>query len=191
MEARQLVPIVASPSWFSCWRPRRFAWLAAVSCAGALPASCATAPPPPPAPVVLAERCVRGPFCITGEVDDQFSKAVEGTKCIALGEGVASTTVMSDKQGVFFMDGLPALPSQVRFEKIGYVSQSVTVLPAAAGSTARVYVIFHRVADSECSCEPSAILAGHEPCSEDKCGRSRFDVTIPENAPPPPPPDNN
>jgi hypothetical protein len=167
------------------------ACLAAALGGGAMATSCATAPPPPPAPVVLAERCVRGPFCITGEVDDQFSKPVEGTRCIALGEGVASTTVASDKQGVFFMDGLAALPSQVRFEKTGYVSQSVAVLPAAAGSTARVYVIFHRVADGECSCEPSAILAGHEPCSDDKCGRSRFDVTIPENPPPPAAPEND
>jgi len=139
---------------------------------------------------VLAERCVRGPFCITGEVDDQFSAPVESAKCIALGEGGKSTTVLSDKHGVFFMDGLAALPGQVRFEKTGYTSQSVTVLPAVAGSSARVYVIFHRVADSECSCEPAAILAGHEPCPDDKCGRSRFDVTIPENQPPAPTPEN-
>jgi hypothetical protein len=174
------------------WRRRWPLLLAtgALCAAGGLLGSCATAPPPRPEPIVLAERCVRGPFCITGEVDDQFSTPVEGTKCIALGEGVASTTVVSDKHGVFFMDGLPALPNQVRFEKAGYTSQSVTVLPAAAGSTARVYVIFHRVADSECSCEPSAILAGHEPCPDDKCGRSRFDVTIPENAAPAPPPEN-
>ena len=158
--------------------------------AGGWLAACASAPPPRPAPVVLAERCVRGPFCITGEVDDQFSTPVEGARCIALGESGSSTTALSDKRGVFFLDGLPALPGQVRVEKAGYTSQSVTVLPATAGSSARVYVIFHRVADSECSCEPAAILAGHEPCPDDKCGRSRFDVTIPEKQPSPPPPEN-
>jgi Carboxypeptidase regulatory-like domain len=157
--------------------------------AGGLFAGCATTTPPPRlAPVVLAERCARGPFCVTGEVDDQFSAGVEGARCIALGEGGASTTVVSDGRGVFFMDGLAALPAQVRFEKAGFNSQNVTVLPASAGSSARVYVIFHRIADSECSCEASAILAGHEPCPDDKCGRSRFE-TIPEKAPPPPAPE--
>jgi hypothetical protein len=29
-------------------------------------------------------------------------------------------------------------------------------------------------------------MAGHDPCPDDKCGRSRFDVTIPE-APKTPP----
>ena len=163
-------------------------WLATTA-AAALLAGCATAPPPRKPPVVLAERCELGPFCVTGEVDDQFSVGVEGTRCIAIGEGSAATTVLSDARGVFFMDGLPKLPSQIRFEKPGYSSQNVSVLPAAAGATARVYVIFHRMSDGECSCEPSAILAGHEPCPDDKCGRSRFDV-IPENTPPPPPPQN-
>ena len=152
--------------------------LTAVTFAGG---GCATTPPPRLPVVVLAERCVRGPFCVTGEVDDQFSAPVEGAKCIALGESGGSTTVLSDARGVFFMDGLPSLPGQIRFERAGFNSQSVSVLPAAAGSAARVYVIFHRIADSECSCEPSAIMAGHEACPDDKCGRSRFDVTIPEH----------
>ena len=168
---------------------RRAPALAAALSVAAL-AACATAPAPRKPPVVLAERCDRGPFCVTGEVDDQFSVAVEGAKCIAIGGGT-STTVLSDARGVFFMDGLASLPDQIRFEKPGYSSQTVAVLPAAAGATARVYVIFHRMADSDCSCEPSAILAGHEPCPDDKCGRSRFDVTIPENAPPPSPSPEN
>jgi hypothetical protein len=155
----------------------------AISAVALTAAGCATAPPPRAPVVVLAERCVRGPFCVTGEVDDQFSVAVEGVKCIALGETGGSTTVLSDGRGVFFMDGLPSLPSQIRFERAGFNSQSVAVLAAAAGAAARVYVIFHRIADSECSCEPTAILAGHEPCPDDKCGRSRFDVTIPEHPP--------
>jgi hypothetical protein len=154
-------------------------------------AGCATAPPPSKPPVVLAERCVRGPFCVTGEVDDQFSIAVEGARCIAVAEGGGSTTATSDARGVFFMDGLAALPGQIRFEKAGYSSQTVSVLPAAAGATARVYVIFHRMSDGDCSCEPSAILAGHEPCPDEKCGRSRFEVTIPEKAPAPPAPEAN
>lgn len=156
--------------------------------AGAL-AGCATAAPPRKPPVVLAERCERGPFCVTGEVDDQFSSAVEGARCIAIGASGGSTTVMSDARGVFFMDGLAALPGQIRFEKAGYSSQTVSVLPAAAGATARVYVIFHRMSDGDCSCEPSAILAGHEPCPDEKCGRSRFE-TIPEKAAAPPPSEN-
>ena len=46
---------------------------------------CGSSPPPPlAAPVVLPTRCDRGPYCVTGEVDDQFSVAVEGVKCIAL-----------------------------------------------------------------------------------------------------------
>ncbi len=149
---------------------------------------CATAPAPLAAPVVLATRCVRGPFCVTGEIDDQFSAAVEGVKCIALGETGNTTTVLSDARGVFFMDGLTSLPHQVRFEKAGFNTQSVAVLPVPAGSAAPVYLIFHRIADSECSCEPAAIMQGHDPCPDDKCGRSRFDVTIPEHPPAPPPP---
>jgi hypothetical protein len=132
-------------------------------------AACGSAPPPPIAkPVVLPTRCDRGPYCVTGEVDDQFSIAVEGVKCIALLEN-GSRTVLSDAHGVFFMDGLAALPRQVRFEKAGFNTQSVAVLPVA-----------------ECSCEPAAIMAGHDACPDDKCGRSRFDVTIPE-APKTPP----
>jgi hypothetical protein len=147
--------------------------------------ACASTGAARPDPVVLAERCDRGPFCVTGEVDDQFSTAVEGVKCLALREDGGTTTVVSDKRGVFFLDGLATLPHQVRFEKPGFASQTVPVFLAnsSAGAVARVYVIFHRIADSECSCEPSAILAGHEPCSDDKCGRSQFDVTIPESKP--------
>lgn len=153
---------------------------------GATLASCSSSPLPPVAtPVVLPTRCERGPFCITGEVDDQFSIAVEGAKAIALLE-TGSRTVLSDARGVFFMDGLATLPRQVRFEKAGFNTQSVSVLPVSAGTAAPVYVIFHRIADSECSCEPAAIMAGHDPCPDDKCGRSRFDVTIPE-APKTPP----
>jgi hypothetical protein len=140
-------------------------------------------------PVVLPTRCDRGPYCIAGEVDDQFSIAVEGAKCIALLES-GSRTVLSDARGVFFMDGIASLPRQVRFEKAGFNTQSVSVLPVTPGSVAPVYVIFHRIADSECSCEPAAIMAGHDPCPDDKCGRSRFDVTIPEapKGPPATPP---
>ncbi len=160
--------------------------VAAAVALGAALAACGSAPPPPVSkPVILPTRCERGPYCVTGEVDDQFSGAVEGVKCIALLE-TGSRTVLSDAHGVFFMDGLAALPRQVRFEKAGFNTQSVAVLPVAAGSAAPVYVIFHRIADSECSCEPAAIMAGHDPCPDDKCGRSRFDVTIPE-APKPTP----
>jgi hypothetical protein len=165
---------------------RRLGTRLATAALGATLASCGSSPPPPIAtPVVLATRCERGPFCITGEVDDQFSIAVEGAKAIALLES-GSRTVLSDARGVFFMDGLATLPRQVRFEKAGFNTQSVSVLPVAAGTAAPVYVIFHRIADSECSCEPAAIMAGHDPCPDDKCGRSRFDVTIPE-APKTPP----
>jgi Carboxypeptidase regulatory-like domain len=174
-------------SLFSGARARAILTLSFIATIAAL-SSCASAPPPVPAPVVLATRCVRGPFCVTGEVDDQFSAAVEGVKCIALNETGSSTTVLSDARGVFFMDGLTSLPRQVRFEKTGFNSQTVAVLPVAAGSAAPVYVIFHRIADSECSCEPAAIMAGHDPCPDEKCGRSRFDVTIPENPTPRPPP---
>ena len=149
---------------------------------------CASTSAVRPDPIVLAERCDRGPFCVTGEVDDQFSIAVEGVKCLALRDDGGSSSAVSDKRGVFFLDGLAALPRQVRFEKPGFASQTVPVFLAnpSPGSAARVYVIFHRIADSECSCEPSAILAGHEPCADDKCGRSQFDVTIPETKPPAP-----
>ena len=94
-------------------------------------ASCSSAQQPPIAtPVVLPTRCERGPFCITGEVDDQFSIAVEGAKCIALLE-TGSRTVVSDGRGFFFMDGLATLPRQVRFEKAGFNTQSVSVLPVS------------------------------------------------------------
>jgi len=63
---------------------------------------------------VLATRCERGPFCITGEVDDQFSIAVEGAKAIALLES-GSRTVLSDARGVFFMTARhAAAPGEIR-----------------------------------------------------------------------------
>ena len=51
--------------------------------------------------------------------------------------GEPSEQRLSDARGVFFMDSLPSLPSQIRFERAGFNSQSVAVLPAAAGSAAR------------------------------------------------------
>jgi hypothetical protein len=73
----------------------------------------------------------------------------------------------------------------MRFEKTGFVGQTVTVVPAAPGVTARVYVILHHISQAECTCEPAALISGREPCSEDVCGRSRFDTTIPEKQAPP------
>src|SRR4029077_5060306 len=100
---------------------------------GALLASCSSTQQAPIAtPVVLPTRCERGPFCITGEVDDQFSIAVEGAKCVALLE-TGSRPVLSDARGFFFMDGLATLPRQVRFEKAGFNAQSVSVLPVTSG----------------------------------------------------------
>jgi hypothetical protein len=157
-------------------------------------ASCASSGTPEvrPPPVVLAERCTTGPYCVTGEVDDQFAAAVEGVRCLALGGAAAAgpnPETRSDKRGVFFLDGLAALPPQIRFEKPGFVSQTVAVLPAAPGVTARVYVILHHISQSECTCEPAALISGREPCPEDQCGRSRFDTTIPEHPPAAPAPD--
>lgn len=140
-----------------------------------------------PPPVVLAERCSTGPFCVTGEVDDQFAAPVEGVRCVTLGGDAAtspSPEARSDKRGVFFVDGLAALPPQIRFEKPGFVGQTVAVLPTAPGVSARVYVILHHISQSECTCEPAALISGREPCPEEQCGRSRFDATIPENSPP-------
>jgi hypothetical protein len=149
--------------------------------------ACATAKPDTrPAPVVLAEHCGRGPFCITGEVDVQYATAVEGVRCVALGNKGESITGSSDSRGVFFLDGLAELPRDIRFEKAGFSSQTAAVIPAPARSTARVYVIMHRIDESECSCEASAIMSGHQPCPEERCGRSRFE-TIPETMPAAPP----
>src|SRR6185369_18014160 len=107
-------------------------------------------------------------------------------RCVALGGDAApspSLETRSDKRGVFFLDGLAALPPQLRFEKPGFVGQTVAVIPAAAGVTARVYVILHHISQSECTCEPAALISGREPCPEETCGRSRFDTTIPETPP--------
>jgi hypothetical protein len=154
---------------------------AAAGCAAAVPETRA------PSPVVLAERCLRGPFCLTGEVDDQFAAAVEGARCVALGENGTSTSATSDQRGVFFLDGLPALPRDARFEKPGFAAQTVPIVPATAGAASHLYVILHRIDQGECSCESSAIMSGHTACPEDRCGRSRFDTTIPDPAYAPPP----
>jgi hypothetical protein len=151
--------------------------LAALGCAS-------SAPDVKPTPVVLAERCVTGPFCVTGEVDDQYATPVEGVRAVALGDG-AGQAATSDKRGVFFLDGLSAPPPQMRFEKPGFVGQTVTVVPGTPGGTARVYVILHHISQGECTCEPAALISGREPCPDDVCGRSRFDTTIPENPPAP------
>jgi hypothetical protein len=157
----------------------------ALAALAALGGCASSAPEVRTAPVVLAERCATGPFCVTGEVDDQFATAVEGVRCIALGGTgpVASPEVTSDKRGVFFLDGLAALPPQIRFEKPGFVSQTVAVVPAAPGVTARVYVILHHISQNECTCEPAALISGREPCPPETCGESRFDTTIPETPP--------
>ena len=88
-------------------------------------------------------------------------------------------------RGVVFMDGVAAPPLKLRLEKPGLIGQTVTVVPAAAGVTARVYVILHHISQAECTCEPAALISGREPCPDEVCGRSRFDSTIPENTPAP------
>jgi hypothetical protein len=153
---------------------------------------CATAAPEVrPAPVVLAQRCRTGPFCLTGEIDDQYATAVEGARCVVLGASGESTVSSSNHQGVFFMDGLVALPREARFEKAGFVAQTVPVLPAVAGVSARLYVILHQIDRNECTCEPSALISGREPCPADACSSSHFDNIVPETPPtadPPPAP---
>jgi hypothetical protein len=151
----------------------------ALAAAGA--AACASSPPPDArtAPAVLAERCTTGPFCVTGEIDDQLASAVEGVRCVARGPGGETAAASSDKQGVFLLDRLPALPRELRCERSGFAAQSVTIPSAAPGEAARVYVILHRIDQTECSCEPSAFLTGHDPCPPERCGGARFDTTPP------------
>jgi hypothetical protein len=163
------------------WRGVLLAGLLAMAAGGG---GCAAAVPETRvAPVVLAQRCRTGPYCVTGQIDDQYAAAVEGAHCVALAESGQSTIAISNKQGVFFMDGPGALPHELRFEKPGYSAQTVPVQAAAPGVT-RLYVILHHVDANECTCEPSALISGREPCPADSCGRSQFDMAIPESPPP-------
>jgi hypothetical protein len=153
--------------------------------------ACGTTPPPEPvtAPVVLAQRCRVG---VTGQIDDQYAAAVAGVTCLTRSLEGESSRGVSDGRGVFFIDRLTALPREIRFEKPGFVSQTLAVAAPAPGAAARVFVTLRRIADAECTCEPSALISGLEPCPADKCGGTQ-DQPDPSAAPPmpaeaPPPP---
>jgi hypothetical protein len=110
-----------------------------------LAAGCASAPSGPAlAPVSLAQSCARGPFCVTGQIDDQFALPVGDARCYVRGDDGQIIEGRSDQRGVFLLDGLMALPQQIGFEKPGYEPQSVRVLSGGAGIPARAYVTLSR-----------------------------------------------
>ena len=112
--------------------------------------ACATAPMSPSlAPVTLAQTCPVGPYCVTGQIDDQFALAVAGARCFVLNAEGQLREVTSDARGVFLIDGLDALPHDVRFEKAGFEGQVVPVLSGGVGTAARAYVTLHREDQSE------------------------------------------
>jgi len=134
--------------------------------------ACATAPMGPTDTVVtLAQTCPTGPFCVTGQIDDQFALAVPGVRCFVRNVDGDLREAQSDARGVFLIDGLPVLPSEVRFEKPGFDSQAVPVLSGSAGNAARAYVTLRRADDADCSCDTGAPVPAQNTCPPDRCPR--------------------
>jgi hypothetical protein len=94
--------------------------------------------------VSLAQTCARGPFCVTGQIDDQFALPVADARCYVRSDDGQIIEVRSDPRGVFLLDGLTTLPNQVGFEKPGYEPQSVRVLSGGPNIPARAYVTLSR-----------------------------------------------
>jgi hypothetical protein len=78
------------------------------------------------ASVEFVDGCGAGPFCVMGEVESQRGLPVAGVKCTALGAGPDAAAVTS-RSGEFFIDGLTSLPRNLRFEKVGFEAQAVSV----------------------------------------------------------------
>ena len=134
--------------------------------------ACATAPSGPSiTPVTLAQSCPAGPFCVTGQIDDQFALAVPGVRCFVRNVDGDLRETRSDQRGVFLIDGLSALPPEVRFEKPGFESQAVPVFSGSAGNAARAYVTLQRSDDIECSCDGAVPFSGQPACPPDRCAR--------------------
>ena len=133
--------------------------------------ACATATGPSITPVTLIQSCPSGPFCVTGQIDDQFALAVPDVRCFLRNVDGDLREVRSDPRGVFLIDGLPALPSEIRFEKPGFETQSVPVRSGSAGNAARAYVTLQRSDQTECSCDGNASSAGQPPCPPERCSR--------------------
>ncbi|HEX3694256.1 MAG TPA: carboxypeptidase-like regulatory domain-containing protein [Polyangia bacterium] len=134
--------------------------------------ACATAPVGPSVtPVTLVQTCPRGPFCVTGQIDDQFALAVVDARCFVRTVDGQLSEVTSDARGVFLIDGLTALPSEIRFEKAGFESQAVPVLSGSSGSAARAYVTLQRSDDSDCFCEGIPGSPGQPACPPERCQR--------------------
>jgi len=77
--------------------------------------------------VVLATRCERGPLCITGEVDDQFSipsRAPRPSRCSRAGPARCCPTRAASSS---WTGSPPAAPGEIR--EAGFNTQSVSVLP--------------------------------------------------------------
>jgi hypothetical protein len=125
---------------------------------------------PSAGPVVLAQTCPDGPYCITGQIDDQYAVPVPGVRCSVRGEQGQVLHTKSDARGVFLLDELPVLPREIRFEKPGYASETVSVVAMAArGAATRTYVTMQKIDDSECSCESTALITGQKPCPIERC----------------------
>lgn len=132
--------------------------------------ACATVPAgPASAPVTLLQTCPAGPFCVTGQIDDQFALPVPGVRCFVRNIDGDLREVLSDQRGVFLLDGLPALPPEVRFEKAGFEGQAVPVLSGSAGNAARAYVTLRRNDDAECTCDTSAPFSSQPACPPERC----------------------
>jgi hypothetical protein len=134
--------------------------------------ACASTPAGPAiTPVTLAQTCPVGPFCVTGQIDDQFALPVGDARCFVRNDEGQLSEVKSDARGVFLIDGLPALPSEVRFEKLGFESQAIPLRSGGAGSASRAYVTLRRNDDGECSCDPNPTFTSQPPCPPDRCPR--------------------
>jgi len=120
-------------------------------------------------PVVLPDKCRQGPFCVTGQLDDQFGDPVAGVACIVLGPRGEAISVVSDGRGFFMSDGLSQAPSRIRFEKTGFGSQLETVPRKEAGAAGKLRITLRRLSDSDCTCEPNELVSGRTQCPDEQC----------------------
>jgi hypothetical protein len=119
--------------------------------------------------VVLPRECREGPFCVTGQVNDQSASPVAGVTASVIGprgEGYQATT---DARGFFFLDRLPASPPQIRFSRPGFASQVLPLPAKRSGEVNPIYVTLRRLAESDCTCDPNAFISGRDPCPDDRC----------------------
>lgn len=124
---------------------------------------------PAEAPLILAQRCPKGPHCVTGQIDDRYGTHLADVRCWVRTEMGDVVETRTDDRGVYMLDELPEPPGEVRFAKDGYGVEVQYLQPLAAGIAARTYVALQQADEANCTCDPAAIFKGQPACPEEKC----------------------